>query len=99
MPGDALRFEWSDRKAAQNVRKHHVGFEEAETVFDDDHAIILPDEWHTDNEPREVIIGYSHRHRLLFVAFVERVINVIRLISARSANRKERHAYEEQERF
>lgn len=99
MPDDAIRFEWSDRKAVQNLRKHRVSFAEAETVFDDDHALILPDEWHVDDEPREIIIGYSYRHRLLFVAFIERAINRIRLISARLANRKERQAYGEEERF
>lgn len=99
MPHDALKFEWSDRKAARNHRKHHVSFEEAQTVFDDDHALILDDELHADSEPREIIIGYSLRHRLLLVAFIERAISRIRLISARLANRKERHAYEEQERF
>lgn len=91
-------FEWSTRKAAVNSRKHHVTFDEAETSFGDDHAVIVPDDLHSDEEPREILIGYSLRRRLLFVSFVQRTPDRIRLISARLANRKERQEYEEAHR-
>jgi uncharacterized DUF497 family protein len=97
MPPHTLIFEWSDRKAALNRRKHSVGFDEAETVFDDDRALVLPDELHSDGEPREILIGYSLRRRLLFVSFIQRTPDRIRLISARLVNRRERLDYEEQQ--
>ncbi len=90
-----LEFEWSVRKAAANLRKHGVSFEEATTCFDDPHALIFADEDHTDDEPREILIGYSNRNRLLFVSFVQRSANRVRLISTRHADAQERRDYEE----
>ncbi len=95
MPLGPIIFEWSTRKAALNWRKHGVRFDEAQTAFDDNNALILPDEWHSDDEPREILIGYSRLERLLFVSFVQRTTGRVRLISARRANRKERQDYEE----
>lgn len=89
MPPHALIFEWSHRKAALNRRRHHVAFDEAETVFDDEYALVLPDELHSRDEPREILIGYSHHRRLLFVSFVQRTPDRVRIISARLVNRKE----------
>jgi len=89
-----LRFEWDKKKAAANLQKHGVSFDEAVTVFDDRLAYIFDDEDHSEAEAREIIIGYSQRNRLLLVCFVERVINVIRIISARLATKKERRDYE-----
>jgi len=57
----AVQFEWDPEKAAANQRKHHVTFEEAQTVFADLSAIIVPDEWHSHTEEREIIIGHSRR--------------------------------------
>ncbi len=94
MEEPAFSFEWSTSKAAANQKKHGIGFEEAETVFDHPHALILPDEYHSDDESREILIGYSARNRLLFVSFVERAPNRIRIIRARLADRKERRDYE-----
>jgi uncharacterized DUF497 family protein len=90
-----ITFEWSAKKAAGNLRKHGVSFEEAETVFDDPLAYIQADESHSEDESREWLIGYSQRNRLLLIAFIQRVTNRIRIISARLATRSERTIYEE----
>jgi len=82
LPRD-IEFEWSGTKAAGNLKKHGDSFDEAETMFDDNHAYIQEDEPHSDDEPREIIIGYSEHNRLLMVSFVQRAVNPIRLISAR----------------
>lgn len=89
-----LKFEWDKKKAESNLKKHGVSFDEATTVFRDPLAAIFDDEEHSDSERREIIIGYSQRNRLLLVSFVERVVNVIRIISARLATKKERKDYE-----
>lgn len=89
-----LEFEWDEDKAASNVRKHHVAFEEAATVFSDPLAAIFDDEVHSGKEQREIIIGHSADNRLLLVCFTERA-GVIRIISARRATKRERRDYEE----
>ncbi len=87
-------FEWDARKAASNLRKHSVGFDEATTVFGDPLGLLMPDPDHSDEEMRFVLLGMSNRRRLLVVAFVERA-PITRLISARRATGKERKRYEE----
>ena len=94
-----IAFEWSAKKAATNLKKHGVSFDEAETAFDDPLAFILDDEWHSDDEPREILIGHSDRNRLLFVSFVQRAHDLIRIVSARVADPKEHNNYEEARRF
>lgn len=94
-----IEFEWSDRKAASNLRKHGVSFDEAQTAFDDDHALVFDDEPHSDDEPREILIGYSNKNRLLFVSFIQRVYDLVRIVSARKADSEERKKYEEESRF
>jgi uncharacterized DUF497 family protein len=84
-------FEWDAAKAQENLVKHGVTFEEASTVFDDPRAIDAPDLVHAD---RFVIIGLSHRSRVLFVVSAERGDRV-RLISARKASPAQRKKYEE----
>ena len=93
----ALRFEWNPAKAAGNLAKHGVSFEEAATVFGDPLGRIVDDPRHSADEPRHVLLGHSKRHRLLAVMFTERA-EVIRLISARKATRRERREHEEGER-
>jgi uncharacterized DUF497 family protein len=88
-------FEWDERKAAINFKKHGVSFDEAETVFRDPLACIFDDEWHSTDERREIIIGHSDRNRLLIVCFTERALEVIRIFSSRPATKKERKDYEE----
>jgi uncharacterized DUF497 family protein len=88
-------FEWDDNKAASNLQKHNVSFEEAATVFDDMLSRIADDVLHSDGEMRSVMIGLSARSRLLFVSFAERNER-IRIISAREATKAEKKAYGEQ---
>lgn len=90
-----LKFEWDRKKAQSNRTKHGVSFEEATTVFKDPSAQVFDDEEHsTMNERREIIVGHSILKRLLMVAFVERRQDVIRIISARKATKRERDDYE-----
>ena len=85
-----IRFEWDKAKAALNKRKHGVSFEEAQTVFYDEHAIefFAPD--HSDREDRFIMLGLSFKLRLLVVCHcVREAQSVIRIISARKATRRE----------
>ena len=90
----ALTFEWDQKKAASNLRKHGVSFEEAATAFGDPLSLTIPDPDHSLNEDRYVLIGESQMERLLVVAHTERS-DTIRIISARLATRGERKSYEE----
>ena len=89
-----LQFEWDEPKARTNLAKHGVSFEEASTVFADSLSITIDDPAHSEAEDRFIILGHSHRQRLLVVVHNERG-DRIRLISARRANRNERKQYEE----
>lgn len=95
----SIKFEWDPTKAATNLQKHGVSFDEAATVFADPLARIFDDDAHSINELRELIIGHSIKNRLLFVAFTERQEHVIRIITAREADQVERRRYEEETDF
>jgi uncharacterized DUF497 family protein len=89
-----LRFEWDPAKAAANLRKHGVSFDEAETAFSDEHALLLDDTEHSADEDRFVLIGLSAALRMVVVCHCyHEGADVIRLISARKATRTERHDY------
>jgi uncharacterized DUF497 family protein len=89
-----LRFEWHPPKAASNLAKHKVGFEEARTVFYDDNALLILDPEHSGQEERFVLLGMSARAKILVVCHCERQGgDVIRIISARKADRTERADY------
>lgn len=89
-----LRFEWDDRKAAVNLRKHGVSFEEARTAFFDERARLIDDPDHSEDEDRFVLLGLSYSLRLLVVHHCYRGDdNVIRIISARKADRDESKTY------
>lgn len=87
-----MRFEWDECKAEDNRRKHGVGFEEASTVFYEDAALLYDDPDHSEDERRFLLVGPSARQRLLVVAHCYRE-EVIRVISARPATRRERSAF------
>jgi uncharacterized DUF497 family protein len=90
----ALHFEWDERKAAANVKKHGVSFEEAKSAFYDDHAKLIDDPDHSENEDRFVLLGLSSALRLLVVCHCYRGDDgVIRIISARKATTKETRFY------
>ncbi|MEO5896013.1 MAG: BrnT family toxin [Vicinamibacterales bacterium] len=89
-----LRFEWDGRKDAGNRRKHGVSFEEAQTVFFDEHALLIPDPDRSGGEERFVLVGLSSALRALVVCHCYRHATTIRIISARKANPDERRRYE-----
>ena len=95
-----MKFEWDENKALQNRRKHQVSFETAALAFEDESAIIFEDDRFDYDEIREILIGrpLPEREQCLFVVFVERRENTIRIISARKATRAETHRYHEQNR-
>ena len=90
----ALLFEWNSRKTRANVVKHGVSFDEASTVFQDALSVTIHDPLHSEDEDRFVLVGNSHRNRLLVVVHTERAAR-IRIISARLATAKERRNHEE----
>ena len=89
-----MKFEWDPKKAAQNLRKHAVSFEEAVTVFGDPLAGTIPDSTHSTGEVRFVTIGMTPAQRLIVVAHTDRD-DRIRIISARPATRAEKKKHEE----
>ena len=89
-----IEFEWDFNKAANNERKHGVSFEEASTCFYDQCQVAFYDPEHSEDEDREILFGQSERQRLLVVSYTLRN-EVIRIISARPATRREVKEYEE----
>ena len=90
-----LLFEWDPDKARANAKKHGVTFDEASTAFADALSVTIPDPLHSEEEDRFVLLGCSHRDRLLVVVHTDRGGRV-RIISARLATRKERRQHEEE---
>ncbi len=91
-----LRFEWDERKAATNLRKHRVSFEEAQTAFLDEEALVIEDPDHSATEDRFILLGVSAALRVLFVCHcVREGGSLIRIISARRARRQEQQQYRE----
>ena len=89
-----LHFEWDERKAAANEKKHGVTFDEAKSVFIDERAKLIDDPDHSEDEERFVLLGLSSVLRLLLVCHCYRSDgNVIRIISARKASTKESRSY------
>lgn len=91
-----MKFEWDPKKAAANLKKHGVSFEEGITVFDDPYALVADDEKHsTTTEKRKWKLGMSDDGAILVVIFVRiEKRKTIRIISARKSDRKEREFYE-----
>jgi uncharacterized protein len=89
-----MRFELDDEKAAINAAKHGVSFGEATEVFYDPNALEDYDMRHSGSEARFFIIGLSSR-RLLYVVYADRVADLVRIISARRADKAEREVYEQ----
>jgi len=98
-----MRFEWNAIKAEENKRKHRVSFEEACTIFADPLILTLHDENHSDDEDRWVSLGTSALGRVLVVIHTwpdpdESNEEIVRIISARLANKRERAVYLERKR-
>jgi uncharacterized DUF497 family protein len=89
-----IRFEWNEKKSRQNKRKHGVSFDEAQTVFLDENAIRYHDPDHSEDEDRFIMLGMSLKLRVLVVCHCYRSDDkVIRIVSARKANKIESAAY------
>lgn len=90
----SLTFAWDRRKASSNLTKHGVSFEEAVTAFEDPLSLTIPDPGHSEAESRYVLLGATHQNRLVAVVHTESG-DIIRIVSARMATRRERRDYEE----
>ncbi|MBL7115455.1 MAG: BrnT family toxin [Kiritimatiellae bacterium] len=89
-----IEFEWDERKSRENKRKHKVSFEEAQTVFLDENAIRFFDPDHSEDENRFLMLGMSFTLRVLVVCHCYREgDSVIRIISARKADKREQSDY------
>ena len=90
-----IKFEWDPPKAAANLKKHQVSFDEAKSVFYDEFAVQFSDEEHSSDEERFLMLGMSSGAKLLIVCHCEREHGeVIRIISARKATRRESAFYQ-----
>lgn len=91
-----IKFEWDDNKAHINIEKHDVTFEEASTVFEDEEAVLFDDPEHSEEEERFLLLGMSNRTKMLIVCHCYRgEDDIIRIISARKATKKEAKQYSE----
>jgi uncharacterized DUF497 family protein len=96
---DELRFEWDDEKEKLNIRKHGISFDEARTVFYDEKAIQFFDPDRSEDEDRFILLGISFKLRALVVCHCFRKSEtVVRIISARKADREEEREYWRQRR-
>jgi len=89
-----LQFEWDEKKAQSNLRKHGISFEEATTAFGDTLSITIDDPLHSQDEDRLILIGLSEALKTLVVVHVEKR-DTVRIISARKASKNEKQFYEE----
>ncbi len=93
---NVIRFEWDEQKNVINQKKHHISFEEACTVFEDENALVIDDPEHSEEEERFIILGFSLRANLLVVCHCYRASeSVIRITSAQKATRHESQQYKE----
>ncbi|MBI1820151.1 MAG: BrnT family toxin [Nitrospirae bacterium] len=93
---DVIEFEWDERKNESNRKKHRIWFEEAQQVFDDPNGLVFYDEDHSNHEDRFLLLGLSGSARVLVIVFCERnKREIVRIISARKATKKEIKSYEE----
>lgn len=93
-----MQFEWDENKNQANIEKHGISFLEASTVFYDENAVLFDDPDHSENEDRFLIIGFSQKARICIVSHCYRGNDdVIRIISARKATRRESEAYNRSE--
>ena len=91
-----LEFSWDTEKDKANQKKHGVSFQEAQTVFHDENARLIDDPDHSEDEERFILLGMSSKLRILIVCHCYRADDtLIRIISARKADKKERKQYEE----
>ena len=93
---ELLNFEWDENKNEINKKKHKISFEEAQSVFYDEEALVIEDPDHSEYEERFIILGESNKENLLIVCHCYRVSDtIIRIISARKATKTEANQYYE----
>ena len=89
-----IKFEWDEAKAAANLRKHQVSFEEAQSIFFDEFGVQFFDDDHSSGEDRFLMLGMSSGAKLLIVCHCERdEVATVRIISARKATKRESAFY------
>ena len=89
-----IRFEWNEIKNRANLIKHKISFEEAKTVFYDENARLISDSSHSNGEDRFILLGLSHNAKILVVVHTYKEQDeLIRIISARKATKKENEYY------
>lgn len=88
-----MKFEWDENKNQLNIRKHGINFRDAAYVFSDPFALNIPDDEHSNNEERWLLLGQNLNNKLLLVVHTFRCSNVIRIISARKATANEKETY------
>ena len=94
-----LSFEWDDRKESTNRKKHGISFEEARTAFYDENALVFFDPDHSEDEDRFILLGLSFRPQVVVVCHCFRESeSIVRLVSARKADKGEEHEYLRQRR-
>ncbi len=91
-----LTFSWDQRKDLNNQKKHNIPFEEAQSIFFDENALLIYDPDHSHDEDRFILLGLISKFRLIIVSHCYQKNNsVIRIISARKATNKEQKKYKE----
>jgi uncharacterized protein len=88
-----MRFEWDETKNQANIRKHGIDFRDAAYVFSDPYALNIPDDEHSDDEERWVLLGKNRNEKILLLVHTFRQGDAIRLISARKATSTEQATY------
>ena len=89
-----MNYEWNPAKNRENIKKHHVSFEQAKIALEDPYQLCFYDETHSQNEDRYIVIGNAKK-RILFVSIVLVDEETIRIISARRVSRHEMEVYDE----
>jgi uncharacterized DUF497 family protein len=93
---NAIDFDWDPNKAAGNIRKHGISFEEASSAFYDERSRLIYDPDHSQDDDRYILLGVSEESRLLMVCHLYKENDrLIRIISARPATKDERRQYQE----
>lgn len=90
-----ISFSWDPEKNIRNTQKHGVSFEEAATTFLDENAMLYPDPYHSDDEERFLLVGFSSKANFLIIVHCYRKEEEIRIISARKATKNERVYFNE----
>ncbi len=88
-----MKFEWDENKNQLNIRKHGINFRDAAYVFSDPFALNIPDDEHSNNEERWLLLGQNLNEQVLLVVHTFRCGDVIRIISARKATANEKATY------